>query len=241
MRRLFRWLIKSSAKHRHRASAVDDDEMAWFFPPSDVHSAGPWDQYWRGQIEHGIGPPLHDMFCDDDALLDTIAERGLRTVLCVGNGISQEPHALAAAGLHITALDISPFATRLASELTLGESDVGRFFKGQRTRPGGSVRFEVGDLLDAAVCPGPFDVVIERRTLQLFPEIERARALMAVAARLSERGVLVTHCHDGGWKPPASPLHVVEPLLKPHGFQVLRHGSSMPDDGRVALVVMSTG
>src|SRR5215203_4155163 len=180
------------------------------------------------------------MFCDDDALLDAMGQRGLWTVLCVGSGISQEPHALAAAGLDVTALDISPHAMHVASELTLGDAGVGRFFNGRRTRPGGSVKFAVGTLLDSCLCPGPFDVVIERRTLQLFPDGERSRALTALVARLSERGILVTHCHDGRWRPPAPPMHVVEPLLKTQGIEILRHGSSMPDDGRVAFVVMST-
>ena len=31
--------------------------------------------------------------------------------------------------------------------------------------------------MDPLMCPGPFDMIIERKTLQLFPEDERAAAL----------------------------------------------------------------
>jgi hypothetical protein len=244
MRRFFRWLISAVAPkgdQRSDARSAPDDEMAWFFPPDEVHAGEPWDRYWSGQIEHGLGPHLQDMFCDDDALLDAMEVRGLKTVLCVGSGISQEPHALAAAGLDVTALDISAFAMRFASETALTDGEGGRFFNWNRTRPGGTVRCAVGSLLDPEACPGPFDVVIERKTLQLFPESERAAALSAVTARLSERGILLTHCHDGCWRPPATPRHVIEPLLGPAGFHILRYGSSVPSDGRVAMVVMSTG
>lgn len=34
-------------------------------------------------------------------------------------------------------------------------------------RGGGILRFATGDVLDELVCPGPFDAIIERRTLQL--------------------------------------------------------------------------
>jgi len=36
--------------------------------------------------------------------------------------------------------------------------------------------------MDPAICPGPFDVIVERRTLQLFPSGERGAAV----ARLSD-------------------------------------------------------
>lgn len=248
MFKIIRWLIDPPRVQNRPAvgseaeMAVDpDDDMAWFFPPRDVRSAEPWDRFWSAQVEHGIGPQLHDMFCDDNALLDAMELRGLTTVLCVGSGISHEPHALAAAGLDVIALDISPFAMRFASALSLNATGVGRFFDSRRTRRGGSVKFAVGDLLDSTVCPGPFDVIIERKTLQLFPEHERAVALGALVARLSPNGILLTHCHDGSWKPPEPRTHVIEPLLGPSGFRIVRHGSAVPDEGRAAFVVLSTG
>ena len=87
-------------------------------------------------------------------------------------------------------------------------------------RTGGSVECVCGDLTDATICPGPYDFVVERKTLQLFPEAERAAALGAVAARMSPRGVLFTHCHNGNWKPDQPRQHVVEPFLAACGFTI---------------------
>lgn len=247
MRRFLDWLLRRrlpspAERLEQQLAAARADDMAWFFPPGDVRAAEPWNQYWRAQLEHGIGPPLHDMFCFGDGdLLDAIGQRHLETVLCAGSGISQEPHALAAAGLDVTALDISPFAMRFASQAVLNGNEHERFFGPNRARAGGTARFVVGDLMNPEVCPGPFDVVIERRTLQLFPEAERTAALSAVTARLSERGILLTHCHDGRWRPPAAPRHVIEPLLGPAGFHMMGRGSLLPSDGRVAIAMMSTG
>jgi SAM-dependent methyltransferase len=181
------------------------------------------------------------LFCDDNALLDAIDARGLSTVLCVGSGISQEPRALAAAGLDVTALDISPVAMRFAGAFPFEPATAGRLFNPMRARAGGIVKFAVGDLLDSTKCCGPFDVIIERRTLQLFSEHERPVALGAVVNRLSPRGILLTHCHDGRWKPPAPRKHVIEPLLGSTGVQIIQHGSALPHEGRAAFVVLSTG
>jgi len=75
-----------------------------------------------GQVEHGVAPGWTDMFCDDNALLDTAESRGLKSVLCVGCGVSQEPLALAAAGLQVTAMDLSPFALRCVARLAEGST-----------------------------------------------------------------------------------------------------------------------
>ena len=246
MRRFLDWLLRRrlpspAERLEQQLAAARLDDMAWFFPPGDVHAAEPWNQYWRAQLEHGLVPPMHDMFCFGlGDLLDAIGQRRLKSVLCAGSGISQEPHALAAAGLDVTALDISSFAMRFASQAVLNGNEHEQFFGPNRARAGGTARFAVGDLMNPEVCPGPFDVVIERRTLQLFPEAERAAALSAVAARLSDCGILLTHCHDGRWRAPAAPRHVIEPLLGSH-FYRMRHGATLPPDGRAAMVVMSTG
>jgi hypothetical protein len=99
------------------------------------------------------------LFCNDDLLLDAMQARSLSTVLCVGSGLSVEPRALAAAGLDVTALDLSPYAMWCAPTLDVRRS--GRFFDQQRLRAGGRVRFVAGDLMGSAVGPGPYDVIIE--------------------------------------------------------------------------------
>lgn len=47
------------------------------------------------------------MFCDDSLLIEVMRNHGMKSILCAGNGISQEPKALAAAGMEAVALDIS--------------------------------------------------------------------------------------------------------------------------------------
>jgi hypothetical protein len=215
------------------------EDLSRFFPPNDVHSPEAWDAYWKAQLDHGIGLLMCELFCDDNFLLDAMQARSLTTVFCVGSGMSREPHALAAAGLDVTALDLSPFAMESVSRIKRRGS--GRFFDERRLRDGGRVGFVAGDLMDPATCPGPYDVIVERKTLQLVAEEDRPRAVTAVVNRLSPHGILLTHCHDGRWKPPAMPRHVVEPLLAPAGVTKVPWGSVPPPDGRIALVFTSTG
>jgi chemotaxis methyl-accepting protein methylase len=179
------------------------------------------------------------MFCNDNFLLEVTQARSLSTVLCVGSGLSTEPHALAVAGLDVTALDLSPFAMEWARQVQFKSSD--RFFDRRWLRDGGKVRFVVGDLMDPSVCPGPYDLIIERKTLQLFPDEQRQSALAFVLNRLSDRGVLLTHCHDGCWKPPGPPRHHVRPLLTAAGMRIVQGQTIPAEAGRFAIVFTSTG
>src|SRR5439155_18726657 len=65
-----------------------EDDFAWLLPPLDIHDVSAWDRYWHEQVSHGLGPPLFDMFLigEEHELVAAMAERGLTTVLCVGNG-----------------------------------------------------------------------------------------------------------------------------------------------------------
>jgi hypothetical protein len=216
-----------------------DDHMDWFFPPCDVHDHAVWDRYWQDQITHGLSPPLFDMFSNDSPLIQCLLNRGARTLLCAGNGISQEPRALAAAGFEVIAMDLSPAAAHLAEIWQFSSKELDRFSTKEQRAPGGTVKFVVGDILDRSACPGPFDAIIERRMLQLFPEEERGLALDALASRLQPGGLLLSHCHDGGWKPPNRPVHQVEQGFRDRGWSI---NWKPPDHaGRVVWLVMSTG
>lgn len=76
-----------------------------------------------------------------------------------------------------------------------------------------------GELVDVmrANGPSPYDVVIERKTLQLYPDDTRAAAINAVANRLSSRGIFFSHCHDGWWRPPDPPRHGTRSWFEAHG------------------------
>jgi methyltransferase family protein len=179
------------------------------------------------------------MFVDDRDLLHVIEARGFRTVLCVGSGLALEPHALAAAGLRVTMLDISRDVVAAMRAAAFNPDAFSRILDPSQLRPGGSLDCVAGDLTDPTVCPGPYDVVIERKTLQLFPETERGAALAAVGARMNPNGILFTHVHDGCARPGRP--HYIEPLFEQCGFT---HGSfeaSTSATGRTAITFLSTG
>ncbi len=115
------------------------------------------------------------LFSDDGELVDTTRSSALYTVLCVGNGISQEPRALAWAGFDVTALDLSPYATKVASEVVPPPEFLAQLVGGRSGGLNGNLKFVVGNLCDLACCPGPYDVIIELLTLQLYSEEYRPR------------------------------------------------------------------
>ncbi len=118
-----------------RSLAIDD---SWFFPPEDVHDRAAWDRYWQNQVSHGLTPPLFDMHCQDAPLIECLRKRGSRTVLCAGNGISQEPRALAATGFDVTAIDLSALAIHLAQSWELDPEELDQFCRTEHLKSGGS-------------------------------------------------------------------------------------------------------
>lgn len=206
-RRWFRKDQTATARSLITPSEPQDDDMAWFFPPCDVHDSKVWDRYWQDQIAHGLTPPLFDMFRHDGPLIECLLGRGAKTLLCAGNGISQEPRALAAAGFEVIAMDLSPAAVHLAETWPFSSKELDRFCAKEQRAPGGSARFVAGNILDPALCLGPFDAIIERRMLQLFSPEERGVALDLLTSRLRPDGLFLSHCHDGGWKPPDPRVH----------------------------------
>jgi methyltransferase family protein len=222
-----------------------DDDLGWLWPPSDVHDAAAWDRHWHNQVANGLAPPIFDIFCDDQELVKFLDARKMKTVLCVGNGLSQEPRALAAAGFDVTAIDLSSEGCRLAQLWTFDKKQLAQYILPEQQRPGGHARFVVGDIMDPTVCPGPYDAIVERCTLQLFPTEERSAALEALEHRLSPQGLLRSNAHNGGWRPGEPREHPLEPLLTERGWEVTHSqpGSiSNPESTtRQAWLSLSTG
>jgi SAM-dependent methyltransferase len=108
---------------------LDLSSLNWLFPPDDVHDATAWDDYWQAQFAHHMNPALFDMFTHDQPLVDAMRANGLSTILCAGCGVSQEPWALAQAGMNVTALDFSPVALRYAAAPELRPDDLSRFIE----------------------------------------------------------------------------------------------------------------
>ena len=222
-----------------------------------------------GAMDQGFA----DMMSSDDALPGLLARRGSRTILCAGNGLSSEALSLALLGFQVTALDISAVAARALERMLRGpEHPVHRipgFAFGDDNavtvagdgpidpelcpdmhrsadhapKGGGALAFVTGDLMDPEVCPGPFDVVIERRTVQLFPQHEQISALHRLVERLAESGVFVSHEHQGGWEPGETRSHHAEAWLRSRGFVVRSDAEGeQPDSApRLAYLMFSTG
>lgn len=245
MREFLKRLFGQGAATRHavpEASPDADiesvDDFTWMRPPSTVVDPGPWDRYWHDQLSHGVAGFVH-LFVDDGDLVDAMRANGLKTVLCVGNGISQEPRALAWAGFDVTAMDLSPLAMELARRATPPDELLTQLVGGRSGDPGGHLEFVVGDICDSSCCPGPYDVVIDRRTLQLFADAGRATAMQVVANRLARRGIFFSHAHDGSWRPPAPRRHATESWFVAEGWQCWR--GDTPLTTRVAWLLTTTG
>jgi len=185
-----------------------------------------------------VGDFVH-LFCDDGNLVDTMRANELHTILCVGNGISQEPRALAWAGFDVTALDLSPYAMQVASELNPPSDLLAQLVGGRSGGLNGNLNFVVGNLCDAECCPGPYDVVIERLTLQLYSDEYKPRALQAVANRLASPGIFFSQSHCGWWKPPAPRVHANEWWFRAEGWPIWPTES--PLTTRVAWLFTTTG
>jgi hypothetical protein len=242
-------------------------------PPTDVHDAAAWDTYWTNQLE--VGAPdqgFSDIMSSHGHLVELLARRDVRTILCAGNGLSTEALALALHGFQVTALDISAVAgdymaaalrrphhpvSRIPGLRFTDESivfaDAGQIAaelcpKIHQTashppRGGGSLTFATGDLLNADVCPGPYDAVIERRTVQLFPQEEIELALERLTSRLAPRGMFVSHLHDGRGRPREHRPHHASEWAKSHGFTIDYEAdlSTRRSAARLACLMMSTG
>ncbi len=219
-----------------------DDDLKWLMPPATMIDGAAWDKHWQDQFAHGVGPlilAVSEMFVDDRELVEAMRANGLRSVLCVGNGISGEPRALQWAGFDVTALDLSPFANEVASKNIPSAEALARLVGNRSGGPEGRLEFVAGDLCEPACCPGPYDVVIERRTLQLYRDDERPSATQAVANRLASKGIFVSHCHDGAWKPPAEPRHRTKEWFVTQGWQMWQRDRALT--GRVAWLITTTG
>ena len=210
-----------------------------WFPPSTVVDPAPWDRYWEDRLTDGFAGIIVHMWVNDGELVDTMRANGLRTVLCVGSGVSQEPRALAWAGFDVTALDLSPFAVKVASEYVPTDEFLANLVGGRSGGLNGHLEFVVGDLCDPAYCPGPYDVVIDRKTLQLWPDADRATAVQAVANRLASRGIFFSQSHDGRPNGLALGQHALKPWFVARGWKFRRRKVRLR--GRIAWLLTTTG
>ena len=189
----------------------------------------------------GFAPGLYDMMIDDRDLVRAMNAEGMNTVLCAGCGVSNEPRALAEAGFQVVALDIAPRAIEIIQGLEFPSEVFERFCDDDMRKADGLVDYVVGDFFDHDVCSGPFDVIIERRTTQLFSENNYRTVMKALADRVGPEGILLSHCHDGGWRPPAEPQHFTKSWFEENGWDYWDGRSGEKPAGRVAWLYITTG
>ncbi len=224
----------------------------------DMGNAQFWDTWWKERISQGFasrymfpiveapminhGGTYVDVVNSDELLIGVMVKYGLKKVLCTGNGLSQEPQALARAGFDVTALDLSPIASGLAEAHRFSPKDHNYFYDSGTERPAGHLDFVVGNLLDTAVCPGPFDVIIERRTVQLFPEQDLPTALQVLAGRLGSVGIFLSHCNDRAYMSQRRPhFHASESWFREQGWMIWDGAPGATLSGRVAWLLRSSG
>jgi 2-polyprenyl-3-methyl-5-hydroxy-6-metoxy-1,4-benzoquinol methylase len=232
---------RDRAGSRPNPGPVHDDDAEWRLAPDDPLDVAGWDHYWARQVAHGVGPDVIDTSVDDRDLVETMRREKLKSVLCAGSGISQEPRALAAAGFHVVALDFSSQAIEIARSAAFPPDALERFCGAGMRREGGHVEFVVGDFLDPAVCPGPFDVIIERSTAQLFVDHDIGTVLGALAKRLAPNGIFLSHSHDARWKPPAAPHHFTASWFQENQWTIWGGWPGRKPPGQVAWLYPETG
>ena len=238
------------------AEALRAIDTTLLHPPADLHSDAGWDLFWQTRLDHRlvlrVERALDAGFCRQQrwALVETMRRNGWRSVLCVGNGFSAEAPALADAGFAVTVLDRSPVVVAVVPTMVPSADASAAFFGQKATSPGGSLECVHGDLFDSHACPGPFEVVIERRTLQLWCGSDGVveggecdRGLAAVTARLADPGLFVSHQHLSTWRPGQSRDHFADQWLRDRGFEVASEDApSEPNrSGRRAWVFVTSG
>lgn len=247
---MWSWLRKLFDPPRTGSVAPSTGIETELGPPEDLSSEEGWDRYWQTRIDNRTALAIEAMmdvgFCQKQrqALLDTMRREQKRSILCVGNGLSGEAFAFQAAGCAVTILEKSPLAAAVARTMRLAPDFLTRFFERPSDSPGGSLDVVHGDLFDPAASPGPYDVVIERRTLQLwYAKEEFERGLEAVTGRLAPDGLFVTHVHLGFWRPDQPRDHFAEPWLRRHAFAIVEgHAEAdQPGSGRRAWLFVTSG
>ena len=232
-------------RQRERAEDARADFLDQFQPPRDVHDPAAWDRYWDNQFANektaGLAVMMAEIFSRARDVAKLMKAAGSTSILCAGHGVSREAAVLARAGFSVVALDLSPRAAEWCGRLDLDDASLRRFLDPDQEAPGGHVEYVTGDLTDPRVSVGPFDLIIERRTVQLFGDA-RGQALEALAARLAPRGVLLSHWHNGAWRPPSPRTHPNEQWFREHGWTILSDESAVGNrEGRAAWLVFTTG
>lgn len=165
-----------------------------------------WDNWWKDYEKEGLYKsdyfPFYRLnyYCSE-----VFEEKRYKTILFVGNGISQEPQEFCYAGYKVIAMDISPYATNIAINVKPSEEDLTMRFQSYDTntkkyqdeswlvkhKPGGEISFIVADINDPEICLGQYDIVVCRKVLQYFENAYLQEICRSLIKRISENGCLI--------------------------------------------------
>lgn len=84
-------------------------------------------------------------------------------------------------------------------------------------------------------------MIIERRTALNFLREGMQALLGALAKRLNENGIFVSHCHEGAWRPPDEPHHYTKHWFEENGWAIWDGSPGVKPTGRVAWLLTTTG
>ncbi|WP_413172945.1 pentapeptide repeat-containing protein [Anabaena azotica] len=179
--------------------------------PTNVNDAEGWNYFWKYLITKGY---QYDFLChifdDSDWLIPFLQKLEYKTVLCAGNGISLEAYILAYIGFDVTVLDVSAYANQYLANYPLSYQELNWFAyfsdnnldnisTAEISNKVKTVKFITGSIFDSEICPGLFDVIITRSTVQLFnlmSEDKLIEAMQSLLNRLSPTGLLINHGHN---------------------------------------------
>lgn len=251
------------------------DDLDWLRPPKNVLDEAAWDRFWKNQVDHKVAGfhdmflrdeslarlmialGMRTVLCAGNGIsiephvlayagfAVTAADLSVWATECGQNWRPQSKFLKGSLYGHISFRPfwLSPsYAVRKLGWLI---SDINKHLFNRVRRKGGTLKFLAGDLLNPEFCPGPFDAVVERRTVQLYSGAERDRILERLAARLAPQGIFVSHCHLGWWRPGEPRIHPFKQWFQENGFTIIpprADNAAVPTtSGRTAMLSISTG
>jgi len=185
-----------------------------------------WDGWWSNKkFKKYYALDIMNDFPVIDYIKDLI-KNGARTVLLVGNGVSQQPKMFSYAGFDVTAIDISSYANSYALDyqfhpelykiISVNTLSKKRKIKRLPKRTGGSLEFITDDFMSPEIFDNKrFDVIMSFKTLQYFSGDLLEKAALDLVELLNPNGFLLIGI--------SNLFHIVdkiEALFKKHNIQI---------------------
>jgi hypothetical protein len=165
----------------------------------EVRSPEWWNKWWANHAGESL--PIYSLAFQ---LREHFDSTPVSRVLFAGNGVSVEPHDFVAMGAEVTVLDISDVAISRSRKNCVSpkarEHRYDTYIDGKLVercvwtpphRAGGAIRFVQGDIADASVESGPFDLIVCRKVLQYYSHEALDRMCDGLVSRMASQSLLV--------------------------------------------------